>query len=417
MNFIYGFIMSSFILNKKSNKTSNILNKKQTLHKINFISKIKQNYHSLPKKIKLTFNFLSFLPIICIGIVTFSHITGLTRSLDFSKDILVYPYSDGMNNRSGITSGNTIIHHFYRNESSFIYLEYLLGDRVKQRFAGIEMRSDTNASIVDMRKFDYCDIECKVLQETKLQFYVFLCKDPLTIKKISPAEICSTNFKLAPEDSTISIPLNRLRNKHNEWYNPKTSNNPLCVGIALQSGDTVPTVYKFKVFRVHFRKDNRIFLKNLLLSMFGYYGILVCILFLSILLNRITLIPYIRPLNTDLIPEKELDRIKNYIAQNYSDQNINIEKTARNTGISLNRISEILFRETGMRFNQYLNYVRITAAKGMLRNTDHHILRIALDVGYSNVGHFNRKFREFENCTPGEHRRKAKNQKNEKDDQ
>lgn len=85
--------------------------------------------------------------------VTYNHLTELTQTLDFAKDILVYPYSDGMNNRSGITSGSTIIHHFFRDDQSQINLKYSLGDGVKPPFAGIEMRSETNFYLVDMRKY------------------------------------------------------------------------------------------------------------------------------------------------------------------------------------------------------------------------------------------------------------------------
>jgi AraC-like DNA-binding protein len=53
----------------------------------------------------------------------------------------------------------------------------------------------------------------------------------------------------------------------------------------------------------------------------------------------------------------------------------------------------------------YLNRYRITQAKRLLKETDHTITQIAMDVGFSDSGYFSRVFRRETGMSPEAYRR------------
>lgn len=61
---------------------------------------------------------------------------------------------------------------------------------------------------------------------------------------------------------------------------------------------------------------------------------------------------------------------------------------------------------TGLTPFCYLAQRRIRAAMQELRNSSDKILAVAFRSGFSDIGHFNRKFREFANCSPSQYRRR-----------
>jgi len=56
---------------------------------------------------------------------------------------------------------------------------------------------------------------------------------------------------------------------------------------------------------------------------------------------------------------------------------------------------------------EYVNSVRIQRAAELLRRTDRKIMTIALEVGFSNLNHFNGEFKRRFGCTPSDYRRRA----------
>ena len=58
-----------------------------------------------------------------------------------------------------------------------------------------------------------------------------------------------------------------------------------------------------------------------------------------------------------------------------------------------------------MTFKQYLNKIRLSEAKRLLKETDRQIADIAYHVGYKNVTHFHRIFKQNEKISPNEYRK------------
>lgn len=59
-----------------------------------------------------------------------------------------------------------------------------------------------------------------------------------------------------------------------------------------------------------------------------------------------------------------------------------------------------------MTFIEYLNSVRIGLACKLLADKKHNIVGVAYEVGFNNLGNFNRQFKKIKNMTPREYRKK-----------
>ena len=56
-------------------------------------------------------------------------------------------------------------------------------------------------------------------------------------------------------------------------------------------------------------------------------------------------------------------------------------------------------------FTEYITELRLSKAKDLLRNTNMKVMDICLDVGFNNVNHFNRLFRQYTGMTPLKYRK------------
>jgi AraC-like DNA-binding protein len=103
--------------------------------------------------------------------------------------------------------------------------------------------------------------------------------------------------------------------------------------------------------------------------------------------------------------ELEARQLKDYIYKNYEKSDLTLDVVAHEVKISpSNRVTIILQHKFNMTYPQYLNDIRIKAAQKMLTTTDLPINDIGYNVGYNNIPHFNRVFRETCGCSPKEYR-------------
>lgn len=101
----------------------------------------------------------------------------------------------------------------------------------------------------------------------------------------------------------------------------------------------------------------------------------------------------------------EILRITEYLASNYSNPDLSVEKFAKGAGVSATKIPLLLKKKFAMNFKQYLNTVRIAEAKRLLTETEHQIVTIAHSVGYNNIPHFNRTFKHVTGLSPKMYRK------------
>ena len=89
------------------------------------------------------------------------------------------------------------------------------------------------------------------------------------------------------------------------------------------------------------------------------------------------------------------------------DEHLELEGLARMMDTSPTHLSRVFRREVGVPLFEYINQTRVRKACLLLRRTDFPVTRIAIDVGYNNISHFNRYFRKLMHCSPREYRRDA----------
>ena len=95
--------------------------------------------------------------------------------------------------------------------------------------------------------------------------------------------------------------------------------------------------------------------------------------------------------------------IVEYIYKHYPG-NLTPQSVARKFDITVRKLNTILFYQVEKSFSDFLNYVRINRACGLLLDTDKTIAEIASLTGYNNVKTLTRNFLKFQVMTPGKYR-------------
>ena len=93
-----------------------------------------------------------------------------------------------------------------------------------------------------------------------------------------------------------------------------------------------------------------------------------------------------------------------YINENMSDSNLGLDMVSEHVGLSSVYFCQLFHSETGIKFNEYINKVRIDNAKEMLKNPVPKIYEIAERVGYNNPKYFNYVFKKYTGLSPNEFR-------------
>jgi AraC-like DNA-binding protein len=92
-----------------------------------------------------------------------------------------------------------------------------------------------------------------------------------------------------------------------------------------------------------------------------------------------------------------------YVQENFHSS-ITRESVARHFGLAPNHVSRLFRKEGFMRFNDYLNLVRVNRAKFMLQNYSMTLKEIAASCCYSDPAYFCRVFKKVCKVTPTEYR-------------
>ncbi len=103
-----------------------------------------------------------------------------------------------------------------------------------------------------------------------------------------------------------------------------------------------------------------------------------------------------------------LEKAKDYIKQNYSDDTLSLQKLADHLFISACYLSMIFKKEADETFLKYLVRVRLDAAKNLLVNSDLQTAEIAERVGYPDINYFSFFFKKNVGISPREYRNSFK---------
>ena len=100
-----------------------------------------------------------------------------------------------------------------------------------------------------------------------------------------------------------------------------------------------------------------------------------------------------------------IKQILQYIQENYA-RNLTLCGLAAYFHMSEGQFCRFLKSQIGITAIEYLNYYRIGVACDMLKEDVLSISEIATECGYNNISYFNRTFRRYMHCTPGEYQKR-----------
>ncbi len=93
-----------------------------------------------------------------------------------------------------------------------------------------------------------------------------------------------------------------------------------------------------------------------------------------------------------------------FIDENFSDEDISLNRVAEHVGVSPNHLSSTFSKEIGSTFIEYLTRCRIDRAKELLSGTDLRSSEVAYEVGYKDPHYFSAAFKKACGMTPKEYR-------------
>ena len=103
--------------------------------------------------------------------------------------------------------------------------------------------------------------------------------------------------------------------------------------------------------------------------------------------------------------DERMRRILEYVGRHVYDWELTMASTAAEFHLSTAYFSNLFKRVNGVNFHTYVTRRRIEEARRLLIQTDLPVAEVGARVGYVNLSHFIRLFREEADCTPGNYRR------------
>lgn len=104
----------------------------------------------------------------------------------------------------------------------------------------------------------------------------------------------------------------------------------------------------------------------------------------------------------DVLPSYLL-QAKNYIKEHYAEP-LTLTQVAKVVSVNPAYLSSRFAKYCDQNFLEYVTRYRVKKAQELLEHTNHQIQEIATQIGYSDIGYFNRVFRRETGQTPGSYR-------------
>lgn len=98
-----------------------------------------------------------------------------------------------------------------------------------------------------------------------------------------------------------------------------------------------------------------------------------------------------------------IQQVKTYLDENYA-QRITLESAAEHFFISKHYLARLFKKQYGVTLTAYLQQVRITHAKQLLRFSGKKVEEIGLECGIGDLAYFSRLFKKIEGVSPTEYR-------------
>ncbi|MDR1638839.1 MAG: AraC family transcriptional regulator [Clostridiales bacterium] len=102
--------------------------------------------------------------------------------------------------------------------------------------------------------------------------------------------------------------------------------------------------------------------------------------------------------------DKTVEAAQTYIASHFAES-LSLDDIAGQVYVSRHYLSRLFKKRTGLSVVEYVNSIRLTAAKGMLETSGMKIGSVAEACGYGTTAHFSRMFKEATGFSPQHYRK------------
>lgn len=369
----------------------------------------RSNFFTFLRKIK----FFIILPLIPLVVVPFLY--------PLKRQFFLFPSSEHRYTFNtygdGGEGGNTVISEPQVVGDSCILFSYTMKKVAPYPYAGLSFELMVDSIFLDLSEYDRMTIRLESENIESFTIYIKAFIDGFTeLDQQFTQEFLMKEVTAESETSLYTIRFNEFI--HPSWWleqskiaEPEIGKPHFSQVISLQIQNGLLTPFYTPVYvsikEVSFVKDNTGIYEVLIGSIFLYYLLYLIVFKLAQakILGKKVVIPY-KELSVENDADEDMKRIVNCVARNFSDPGFTVEKLAREAGVSASKIPGMLKERYDLNFKQYLNTIRITEAKRLLRETDNQIVTLAYTVGYNNIPHFNRTFKQFEGMSPKEYRKK-----------
>lgn len=354
---------------------------------------------------------LLLIPLILVTIYYF-YLYSPEKSFINTEEFNLFIVGDSAEGGSTTVSGGLL------NDGSY-ELTYLLGDIYDYPYANFVVNRIDN-SFINFAKHDYIKVRLRSSSSKNLIFRIYIYIEDHTIIGNHPTYL--PLIVKIPVDNIgrdYIIPIEDFNIPHWWFLNNQVVSRPDKLKYSFDSiiyfeignddykeigvSDTVI------IESITINKNIKKMILEISLMATVYLSILIVVYLLKNNFNKTKRTIKYSPLNLNL-NNLQGNKIEDYIGLYYSNPLLNLTKISDDLGISIKNISDHINSRFNLSFPMYLNHIRITEAKNLLSATDIKILDIAISVGYNSAGHFNRTFKQMENCTPGEYRKKHSEQ-------
>jgi len=107
------------------------------------------------------------------------------------------------------------------------------------------------------------------------------------------------------------------------------------------------------------------------------------------------------------VNRKKMENAVDYVEKNYG-RHIDMVEVSNHVNMNYTMFSSVFSQYTGRNFTEYLRKLRLEKAKKLLQKTDMKIREICQEVGFDDIPHFNRLFKEETGKTPNSYRSERK---------
>lgn len=341
-----------------------------------------------------------------------------TLPLHLKKDLVFFPgeteleFTGYFDTTGSQKPGGTIISKF-QYDSSSIDIEYTCGSRNIYPYAGFQWIVKPEMPFVDITDYDHLTISFNPATSEEI---VILILQLYTPGFSSPEDRMTWRYltrelPIKEGKTTYTIPIKEFQTPI-WWYNqfkktekdlgkPDLSN--LGVVSVEEGSDDIGIRKRMVVNELRFQKKTGLYRAGILSGvLFLYYlafGIALLVKKRIAVRKFPVAIPYEKlPLENETKDDEQ--KIFEYLGNHFSDQHLSLSKMSTDIGISTSKISLLIKRKYNLSFRQYLNTIRISEAKRMLQESRLQISQIAYKVGYTNLTHFCRTFKEVTSVSP-----------------